>query len=109
MRRLKEQLCEALRCQLGGGRQRPPEAGALLWRAFLDLSGQRGFGMAGPLPLRMTDIEAYARITGLPLGARHLDVILAMDAVFLQGAVPGERKASSYPLSAEVFDAVFGG
>lgn len=65
---------------------RPPEAGAMLWAAFLDLSSQRGHSMSGPQSIKFSEIEAYCRLSRISLERRHIEVILALDAAWLERA-----------------------
>jgi len=108
---IADRLCEALRRHLAGpGRPSVPAGGELLWRWFTDLSAARTWGMAGPDPIAFGAIEAYARLTRWPIEERHVRVLRQMDATFLEhfraGATP--RTVSARPLTAGVFDAVFG-
>lgn len=116
MSNLQSQLCAALRDQLKGQKHRPPEAGGLLWGAFIDLSDRRTAGFAGPNAIQFSEIEAWCRLMRQPLEPWHVDILLAMDAVWLDHAysrakVPEGVKTlppvSKHPINAAMFDAMF--
>lgn len=110
LKRLERQLIEAVT----GTRATVPEAGVILWRAFLDLAARRSYHMSGPNPISMSDIEAYARLHRLPLQPHHVALICAMDDAWLKhvrddgGKGDEIRRASSQPMTPALFDAVFG-
>lgn len=115
MSRLQRQIIAALRSQLAGGRQRPPEAGVPLWNAFGHLSGHRTWHAHGPNPISFADLEAYCRLMRLPLEPAHVRILLAMDRVWLEEALvklrPGTevaRPVSSATMTPELFDAIWG-
>lgn len=117
MQRLEKQLCGALRSHLvNGAPVRLPEAGRLLWRAFIDLDGTRSMHAAGPNPISYAEIEAWARINRYPLASHHVRVIKAMDAVLIEhvnrkagtGGEGGIEGRSAHALSPKLFDAVAG-
>lgn len=97
-----------------GKAPRLPTGGELIWRWFLDLHAGRGLGMAGPLPISWADIEAYRRLTGCPIERRHIDVLMALDRIYVdhsyskqqQGGASAPR-SSGKDLSLGVFDAMF--
>lgn len=122
MMRLQHQLCAALADHLATGKPpRVPLAGVPIWAVFVALNAARQFhpvGLAGsadragfrvfhdtaPQPLTLSAIEAEGRLQGLPLAARHVGLIRAMDRVWLQAwGKPGEPP----PLTPEIFDAMF--
>jgi hypothetical protein len=88
--RLRRQLVEALEAQLRGRRAEIPEAGRLLWSAFVELDGTR----AETNPIAFAEIEAWARLKRLPLAPHHVDILRAMDAVLLAHVMAEERKAA---------------
>lgn len=120
MDRLAVLLATTLESHLAGRSKPVPEAGALAWRWFADLCRTRTYHMAGPNPISYAEIEAYARLYRWPLEARHVDLILAMDRVWLEHAAKDRmeredgktfdgRRASQVPtLTAACFDVVFG-
>ena len=116
MERLEQQLVEALRRHLTEGKGvRLPEAGRLLWRAFVDLDATRTMHMAGPNPITMAEVEAWARMNGYPLAPRHVRIIKALDAVLIEhvsrkasGGDGGIKGRSDHALSPKLFDAALG-
>ena len=115
MERLEKQLVEALRRHLAdGGRAQIPEAGRLLWRAFVDLDATRTMHMAGPNPITLAEVEAWARMNGYPLAPRHVRIIKALDMVLIEhvsrkaGGDGGIKGRSDHALSPKLFDAVMG-
>ena len=84
MTRLHRLLCAALEAHLAGGKPRPPEGSGILWGAFLALSRARTCGPAGPNPISFTEIEAWSRLTRTPLEPQHVEIITAMDAIWME-------------------------
>lgn len=118
--RLKRQMVDALLQNLRRRDDLPnvPEAGVLLWRAFLDLDGTRTFSAQGPSPIAYAEIEAWARLMGYALRPWHVDVLRAMDAALIRQfgeeikRQKGARKAGAKlrsALSPALFDARFAG
>lgn len=117
--RLEKQLVAALRAHLAGAPARPPEAGVLLWQAFIELDMGRTLHMSGPNPIAYTEIEAWARLNRCPLAPHHVRILKAMDATLVEHAAtrakatapdgtasaPRESKA---PLTPKLFDAMMG-
>jgi hypothetical protein len=95
-----------------------PEAGALVWQWFCDLSAGRTWHMAGPNPIAYSEIEAYARLNRWPMRSDHVEAIRALDAVFIDHCSRRNAPApegvktlppvSDRPMSGELFDALFG-
>jgi len=114
MTNLERLLVGCLHNHLSGKRGTVPEAGRLLWKWFADLSATRTYHAAGPHPISYAEIEAYARLMRWPLEPRHVELIRALDRVWLEYAHPARSiPAASYPRNApeiteEAFDAVFG-
>lgn len=109
--RLKDQLCAALAGILQRKKVHIPEAGVIVWEAFLTLSQTRRHHAAGAEPISLQEIEAYNRIFG-PISRQHIEMILAMDLVWLEWAMKPSGKAAKQepvvPLTAEMFDFAFG-
>lgn len=111
--RMQDLLQEALRQSLRGNAATIPAGGHLFWRWFNDLNRTRTGNGYGPNPIGHAEIDAYAKLYRWPLEPRHVDMILAMDRVWLDHArslVPGSRSASAEPAvdcTPEAFDAVF--
>lgn len=117
---LSNLLCDHLRMSLSGARPGPvPAGGDLLWRWFLDLNRSRSYHTAGPNPISYSEILAYGTLMRWPIEPRHVVILLAMDAVMLDLARAKRTPApegvktlppiSSRPMSAGMFDAMFGG
>lgn len=116
LNRLKKQLCAAVMAALTGRKVRPPEAGLELWNAFQRLSATRTYHPAGPNPIQPSEIAAWCQLMRMPLEPRHVDIITAMDAAWLDQAYARDRAApdgvktlppvSQVPLTAALFDAV---
>ncbi|SCM70015.1 conserved hypothetical protein [uncultured Pleomorphomonas sp.] len=113
---LQKLLCAEVRRNLkGGDRPRIPAGGELLWRWFSDLSGTRQAGFGGPLPITFNEIAAYARLFAIPIAPRHVAILKAMDAAFLDeiaestppSGVKVAPRVSPRPLSGALFDANF--
>ena len=88
-------------------------AALILWEAFQRLSRARSYGAAGPNPIGFPEIEAWMRLTRTPLEPHHVEVIEAMDAVWLNrargigGAPDGVKIAphkSAHKITPEMFD-----
>lgn len=127
MKRLTRQLAAALERSLAGGAPVIPEAGRLLWSMFAELSAARGHHLAGPNAISHADIAAWATLNRWPLAPHHVAVIRALDAAWMRrvhaqpqngagrggdgGKAPAifePRWRSSQPVTAAIFDAVFG-
>lgn len=111
MKRLTRIMCEALRRHLAeGARPMVPEAGAIFWQAFADLSKRRIWRADGarmvPDPLSRLEVEAWARAHRLELRPDHVAVIFALDDAWLENARAG--KGAAVPLTAAAFDAALG-
>jgi hypothetical protein len=113
-RRLERQLVAAVRKGVSGTKHVPvPPAGFLAWEWFVGLCSTRTYHAYGPNPISIAEIEAYARLHRLPLQSRHVDLLLAMDRVWLEAVQrkwSGKQVATSsdQPINAAAFDAVFG-
>lgn len=107
---IKDRLCKALRRHLAGpGRPVVPAGGELLWSWFVDLSAARTWSVSGPDPIGFAAIESYRRLSGWPIEERHVGILMEMDETFrLHFRGGAERRVSSRPLTAALFDASFG-
>lgn len=115
--RLSRQLCAAVTAALRGDRVKPPEAGLPLWNAFQRLNTTRTYHMAGPNPISFAEVDAYCRLMRQPLEPRHVEVLLAMDQVWLEHAYAKTRQppegvktlpaVSNHPISAALLDTMF--
>lgn len=56
-----------------------PEAMVGVWHWFLELHGARGAAAFGANPLGWTEIDAWARLTGIRPTRFELDCLLALD------------------------------
>jgi hypothetical protein len=95
--RLAEQMVAAVRQHVKTGeRIDVPEAGTVLWDAFMQLDAARTFH-AGPNPIGFAEIEAWARLMRWPLQPHHVRVLRAMDSALLatveEKARRSERRA----------------
>lgn len=56
------------------------------WRAFWYINRSRSYvGMSGtPLPLSLADIKVYIDLFGIPNKEDYIDMIFAMDSVYLE-------------------------
>lgn len=117
---IRDRLCAALRQHLARpGRPVIPAGGELFWRWFVDLSAARGWGMTGPNPITFEAIDAYSRLTGWPIEPRHVGTLRALDEVFVDHFRQQARenttgaghvsRISDRPVTAPLFDAMFGG
>ena len=119
--RLRDQLVEALRDHLRRKRAPVvPEAGRVIWSAFIAINAARGFHQFGPLPISFVEIEAWARLSRTPLAHQHVEIIRAMDEAFVEHfataakaktTADGARKPpqrSKQALSPALFDAAMG-
>jgi len=111
--RLENQLVAILRNHLATGRPAiVPDAGAILWGAFCDLSASRTMGYSAPNPISYAEIEAWARLHRWPLQSHHVAILRALDNAFVSWATSGGRptipRSSGQAVSPTAFDAVFG-
>lgn len=124
MERLKYLLTEELRRNLvEGDRPRIPAGGDLLWRWFLDLSRSRTLHENGPNPISFGEIRAYAALHRWEMRPVHVDILFALDGVFLDVCHERVRVArsastadgtkvlpprSNHKVTPAAFDAMFG-
>jgi hypothetical protein len=111
-------LSAELRVHLAGQRPKIPEAGRLLWSWFVELAASRTYHMAGPHAISYAEIDAWARLRGIPLQRHHIDTLRALDDVWLEHAYADKRAArsgvktlprrSDRAMTAGLFDAMFG-
>lgn len=103
MKRFERLMAAAIRRHMQTrGPVRLPDAGGFYWRAFADLSAARSYGPHGPQPIGLEAIEAWGRLARVVLELRHVAVIRAMDAAFL------EEAAKPPELTGTAFDALLG-
>ena len=117
MNRLRKQLCAALEARMKGRKVPVPEAGKELLDAFAALSRARSYSPFGPNPISYAEITAWCNLMRVPLAPHHVEIITALDEVWMDQVTakqdtPEGVKAlppiSEHPLSAGIFDAVFG-
>lgn len=118
MDRLKQQLCAALKASLDGRKVSFPEAGEALLSAFTALSRARSYHQYGPNPISWSDLAAWSQMMRVPIEPRHADIIMALDRVWIDHACRADKQApegvktlppvSDQPISAAMFDALFG-
>ncbi len=80
----KKLMTEALKCGLEGRPFKVPIGHSVLWAAFARLSERRGGNGSGPNPIAFSEMRAYANLMCMPLEPHHVDVIAAMDDVWLR-------------------------
>lgn len=118
---LKKLLCAELKRQLStNGRvvANIPAGGGMLWKWFLALSKARTVHQFGVNPIQFTEILAYFQLHKIAIRQNHIDILLAMDATFMDyisirnGYAPEGVKnlptVSSAQLTAGMIDAMFG-
>ena len=71
-----------------------PPGGADLWLLFCALCGGRHGTGYGPQALSLSEIEAAGRLYGMPLEARHVAVLQAVDRAWLRAATKANDAAS---------------
>ena len=59
---------------------------AYLWQWFCELSGGRGYSISGPLPLNYSEIQAWSQLTKTDPTAWEVQVLKAIDRVFITEA-----------------------
>jgi hypothetical protein len=115
---LVDRLSATLRWQLAhpgaSGGPEIPWAGRRVWSIFLELDRARGSNGWSPNPIKFVDIEAYARLMREPVRPFEVEIIRALDAVYMKvtTAPKGEGKtvprSSGQGITPAAFDAVFG-
>jgi hypothetical protein len=105
-------LTHALRAHVkGGARPRLPDFARYWWQAFADLHAARQWHAHGPQPITLAEIEAWGRMNRVALAPRHVALLRAMDAVWLdetsKPAPSATKNVSARPLTPELFDAMF--
>ena len=69
-----------------------PEGGEYLWGWFQELSSGRGNKGFGPIAIPWSDIDAWARIAGVPLIPFEALALRSMDVAFLSACAEVQRK-----------------
>ena len=69
-----------------------PEGGEYLWAWFQELSSGRGNNGFGPIAIPWSDIDAWARIAGIPLAPFEALALRSMDVAFLSACAEVQRK-----------------
>jgi hypothetical protein len=67
---------------------------AFVWADFLALSRKRGQGFGGPLALQDSAIAQYYALRGRPLSSEVLELLDALDDVYLEMAYDSLKPAS---------------
>lgn len=110
-------LLSAVEAALRGERVVPPAGGELAWSWFIALCRTRTGHVFGPNPISYAEIEAYARLYRWPIKPQHVDMILAMDRVWMEHArelsggnrqMPPSSDGHGQEMTPAAFDAVFG-
>lgn len=55
-----------------------------VWNDFASLSSRRSYGMGGPLPITYESIFAWCNLTRVRLNSWELEVIEALDSLWLR-------------------------
>ncbi|WP_438672158.1 phage tail assembly chaperone [Shimia sediminis] len=106
--RLTSQLKEAITTQaISGKRVVIPEAGILLWQVFTALCRTRSYSQWGSNPITYQEIEAWARLSRMPLQPHHVDILIQMDSAWLEAVGKGEKPQKA-ALTPALFDAAMG-
>ncbi|WOI55122.1 hypothetical protein [Palleronia sp. LCG004] len=116
MEGLQRRLCAALRVRLAGGTARLPEGSAIIWNAFSALSRARSCGANGPNPIAYSEIAVWCQLTRTPLEPHHVEIITAMDAVWMERTYQREGqdgqkvlpRGSGQTLTPDMFDLAMG-
>ncbi|AXV15811.1 hypothetical protein CYG48_08945 [Neorhizobium sp. SOG26] len=117
---LQKLLCAELKRQLeakGKITTAIPAGGDLLWQWFLDLSRSRTYGAAGPNPISFAEILTYGQAMRWPMEPRHVEILRAMDAVWIERAFekkdaqedPKPHMVQGRTMTPAKFDAMFSG
>lgn len=61
-----------------------PVALSYAWHAWARIRRRKSHGMSGPNPIEWPDIDAFCRRTGVRLDPRDIELIEAVDDLFLQ-------------------------
>jgi hypothetical protein len=69
-----------------------PPCMALVWNWFQDLSARRTGNGYGPNPLSFTEIDTWARLSGITLTPFELQAIVALDAHYLRHRAEQDNK-----------------
>ena len=70
-----------------------------LWRAYIRLRRRAAAGFGGPQPIAWQDIDAFIRRAGLKLAPWEIEMIEALDDIYLQPPPP--RQAAGATASAD--------
>lgn len=115
MSRQMRQTLAALRAHLDGLKPRPPEGSRVVWSAFIQLSERRTWHANGPNPISFPEIAAYCHLLRRPLEPRHIEILLAMDRLWINAALVRTTQAkgvlpkvSGQPITPELLDAMLG-
>lgn len=83
-----------------------PEALGYLWRLYLRLRRRIGHGFAGAQPLGFPDLDAFVRRTGVRLAPWEVEILEAIDDVYLQPDAWAPPAAPSVKTAAAAQDAI---
>lgn len=65
-----------------------PEALAYLWRIYRRLRRRKSGAGFGPAAIEWLDLDAFTRLTGMPLAPWEIEVIEELDDLFLEANAP---------------------
>jgi len=60
-----------------------PEELRYLWKTYLRLRNRKGAGLAGPSPWEWPDLDAFVRNSRMPLWPWEVEILEALDDVFM--------------------------
>ena len=101
---LRDHLVWILRCQIDKNPETPevPPAGERVWGIFLDLNATRGSNGFGPLPIAYSEIEAWSRLRREPVRPFEINIIRALDAMWLEVAARQAKEPEKSTLVADL-------
>lgn len=80
-----------------------PRAIAYIWRAYWRLRRRKTMGFSGPAPIEWPDIDAFLRASGFRVAPWELELLEAIDDLYLQAAFVS-KKAAAAPKPPDVIE-----
>lgn len=75
-----------------------PAALHYLWRIFRRIRRRKGAGMSGPSPIEFPDLDAFQRASRVRLAPWEVEVIEALDDLFLKSADDRRAEQDTAPV-----------